>query len=99
MIEKAGTALEDKETVYNKSQYHIGNHIEIYTTDLVDMRKYEKLANRYPDDVKVLHDDKHSMTFSIPVKWLKVSAPRQMSEEQRLAAAERLKTARAAAAE
>lgn len=96
MVEKIGTALEDKETVFNKSQYHIGDHWEIYTTDIVDMRRYEKLALKYPDEVKILKDDKYSMTFSVPLKWVRVSAPRKMTEEQIAAATERLSAARAA---
>ena len=99
MIEKVGTALEDKETVMNKSAYHIGDCWEIYTTDIVDMRRLEKLHNKYPDECKILIDDKYSMTFSVPLRWVKVSPPRKMSDEQKQMMVERLNKGRIAAAE
>lgn len=91
MSEKVSVPADEKETVWNKSQHHIGKIIEVYTTDPSDMRKYIKLANKYPDSVHVLKDDKYGMTFSIPVKWLKVIPSRKLSEEQRRLSAERLK--------
>lgn len=54
-----------------------------------------KLAERYPDEVKVLANNADGSIFAhVPVKYIKISPPRKISEEQRTAAAERLKRIR-----
>lgn len=95
MIEKYRTALQDKETIYNKSQYHIGKNIEIYTTDQVDMRRLIKLHDQHPDECRILSDDHYGMSFSIPANWLKIRAPRVLSAEQKKEISERLSAHRA----
>ena len=98
MIEKEITMTEDKETVWNKSLYHLGNVYEMYTTDKLDMQKALKLAKKYPDDVKVVHDDKYGMTFQFSMTggslFWRPKVKRQLSEEQRLAAVERLRASK-----
>lgn len=44
------------------------------------------------DDVTIVRQNKDgSILANVPVKWIKIGAPRKMSEEQRAAAAERLR--------
>ena len=52
--------------------------------------KLTRLAEEYPQDVEVVNSE----LFHVPVKWVRISPPRKMSEEQRQKASERLKNAR-----
>lgn len=57
--------------------------------------KIEKLAKSHPEECEILaRNQDGSICAHIPVKWVKVSPPRQMSEEQKQAAAERLRITR-----
>lgn len=65
-----------------------------YSDDFVTVRHMKKLQEDYPDDVKVISEDDNSMVIHVPVKWFrepKPKAKREMTEEQRLAAAERMR--------
>lgn len=86
MLEKYDCTMEDKETVINYCQYHIGDWAEVYTTDKVVMRRFEKFCKDHPDYGKVIREDELSMTFSVHPKCvLYPRAPRKvsMTEEKR----------------
>lgn len=54
--------------------------------------KLMRLAKERPDEVKVMAENKDgSAYFHIPVNYIKVSPPRQISDEQREAAGERFR--------
>lgn len=54
--------------------------------------KIRNLAEEYPDQVKIRCDNSDgTIVATLPVKFIKISAPRKVSEEQRQAAAERFK--------
>lgn len=54
--------------------------------------KLLKLSQDYPDEVKIIAvNDDGSLFAHIPVKYVKISPPRKVSEEQREAASERFK--------
>lgn len=54
-----------------------------------------KLAQTHPDQVEIVKENPDGSIFAhVPVKFIKVSPPRRISEEQRAAAAERLRKAR-----
>ena len=86
--------MDEIETIINISKYHIGDWAEVYTTDKSVMSKYTKFANSHPEQCKIIHQDAYSMTFSVNPKCIAPRAPRKVSEEQRLASAERLRTYR-----
>lgn len=53
--------------------------------------KIKKLAEEYPEDVQITYENPDgSIVAHVPTKWVKVSAPRKMSEEQKEMFAERL---------
>lgn len=60
------------------------------------IRKIKSLQSDYPNEVKIINQDEDSILAHIPKTWLKITPPRKMTltEEQRLAAAERMSNAR-----
>lgn len=99
MTEKVPMLAEDTETTWNYSKYHLGNWVEMYTTDRVMMRRYEQFSQKYPDHCKLVREDQYSMTFTIdPVcMGFKPRAPRKapaLTEEQKQANKERLESIR-----
>ena len=59
------------------------------------INKVKKLKEEHPDDVKILAENEDgSICARLPIKYLKISAPRKVSEEQRRAASERFKKLR-----
>lgn len=74
---------------------------EVYTADPVYIRKLDKLCEQFPDTYKFMEElsakrCKESKTYSMPKRLVKFRSPitREISEEQRLALAERLRKAR-----
>lgn len=54
--------------------------------------KLLRLADEHPDDVKILKINEDGSIFAhIPVSYVKISPPRQVSDEQKEAASERFK--------
>ena len=62
----------------------------LYTCNKALIRKMDNYLSSRPDDVKLMSADECSKTYSLPKQWVKVSPPRTVSEEQRLAARKRM---------
>ena len=62
----------------------------VYSCIPTTIKKLYKMAEEH-DEVKVELDNNYGLMISVPQKWVKVSPPRKMSEEQRAVATERLK--------
>lgn len=90
MIEKMRIPLEEQETVIVSYPIETGKDCEIYTTVPSEMKRLEKMVNKYPDVYKVLKDDKYGYTVSGPWKYSRPKNPRTMTEEQRQKASERM---------
>lgn len=62
------------------------------------VNKLKRYAKDYPDDVKIIAENSDGSVFAhVPVSWFKFSPPRQgreMTNEEKSAAAERLRNAR-----
>ncbi|WP_286077171.1 hypothetical protein [Thomasclavelia cocleata] len=81
------TKLE-KETIIN---YNDSDGIaNIYSCNKNMMKKLLDLENEYPDKVKVTYKSDVSLNVEIPKEWIKISAPRKLTDEQRKAARERM---------
>lgn len=52
--------------------------------------KIKKLAEKHPDECDYVENKDGSVFGHVPVKWLKVSPPRKMSDEQKEKARERM---------
>lgn len=45
--------------------------------------KVRRLAEQYPDDVQIISDMEGVLVAHIPTKFVKISAPRRVSDEQK----------------
>ncbi len=53
--------------------------------------KIKKLEKTYPEECQIVANNKDgSIVAHVPVGWIKINPPRQLTEEQRKAAAKRL---------
>lgn len=50
-----------------------------------------KLKESNPDEVDVHENKDGSICAHVPIRWVKISPPRQMTEEQKIAAGERMR--------
>lgn len=54
--------------------------------------KLIRLAEEHPDEVKIMAENKDGSLYAhIPVKYIKISPPKKVSDEQKEAASERFK--------
>lgn len=54
--------------------------------------KLFRLAKEHPDEVQIVKENKDGSVFAhVPVNYIKISPPRQISDEQREAAGERFR--------
>ena len=68
-----------------------------YSDDFATIRHMKKLCDEYPDEVYIVAEEDDYMTMRVPINWFrepKPKAKREMTEEQRIAAKERLANAR-----
>lgn len=91
------SAAYEKETVINFNNAE--QNASCYTLNTHKRQMLLKLAEEYPDDVKIIskRDDMVEVTF--PKKWVKIRPPRKLTEEQRVNAVERGRALAALAAE
>lgn len=82
--------IDFRETAIN---YIAGESIaSFFSAERKWINKITNYATKYPNDVIITAtNDDGSICATIPVKWFKLSPPRQVSEEQRQAASERFK--------
>lgn len=96
MTEKIIMSADETETIINFSKYHIGDWAELYTTDKVVMKRYEKFAAKYPEHCKLIKEDQYSMTYTVHPKCVGIypRAPRfsHFTPEQQRLNAERLRS-------
>lgn len=83
---------EEQETIIRRSA--ADGHWDVWTDDPVWLRKLSKLRNK--EGVEVVEEKEGMIRVLLPRKFIKCSPPRKVSEEQRRAAAERLRKAREA---
>lgn len=91
------SAAYEKETVINFNNAE--QNASCYTLNTHKRQMLLNLAEKYPDDVKIIskRDDMVEVTF--PKKWVKIRPPRKLTEEQRVNAVERGRALAALAAE
>lgn len=92
MKKKLSIPLEEQELHINYSPAETGKDCEIYTTIPWAMKYLEKMVTKYPTECRLVNDDQYSYTAVIPFKLVKPRNPRIMTDEQKKAVAERLRT-------
>lgn len=76
--------------VYNEEE----KTADVYTCNKALRRRLDQLLKTKEDEMILVREDDISATYIVPKKWIKVSPPRQMSEEAIEAARNRLSAAR-----
>lgn len=84
-----GLSKYEKETVINFNDAE--KIVYLSTSQDYMKRRIKKLAEEHPNEVKITSEDQYTIIAELPKKYVKVSPPRFISEEQRIASAERLK--------
>lgn len=76
-------------TLYEQETIILFNEAEktasVYTHNRAFLRKLEKLAEDRPDDCRLKRKDPENRAaeYIVPKKWIKINAPRQLSEEEK----------------
>jgi len=81
----------EQETIINYNNEE--KTASIFTYDKSLIRKLDKMLSEMPD-MKLIYRGEDFAEYSLPKKWIKVSFPRQYSDEQRAKMAERMRAAR-----
>lgn len=81
----------EQETIINYNNEE--KTASVFTYDKSLIRKLDKKLGEIPD-MKLIRRGEDFAEYSLPKRWIKVSFPRQYSDEQRAEMAERMKAAR-----
>lgn len=83
-------SLEERETHINFNEKESTAHIFVSNFRL--NKKLDLLCEKYPDQCKLIEQDKNwnHKIFEIPKKWIRINAPRKISEETRQKFIERM---------
>ena len=86
--------MDFKETAFD--YLSCDSYASFSTTETKWIRKIKSLQQSHPDDIQIIRETEDGILVHIPKSWMKISPPRKMTltDEQRLAAGERMKNAR-----
>ena len=86
--------MDFKETAFD--YLSCDHHATFSTTEPKWIRKIKSLQQSHPNDIQIIKESKDGILVHIPKSWMKITPPRKMTltDEQRLAAGERMKNAR-----
>lgn len=87
-IKKKPVPISEQETTINLD--HGEKEAVIYTCHPPTIKKLCGLLSAYPDMVKLVRDDEYGVEVSLPIKWISVKSPRNISEERRKELAQRM---------
>ena len=90
MKPKISVPTDEQELHINFSPTQPDKMCEVYTTIPWAMKQLEKLVNKFPNECKLVKDDKYGYTAMIPFKLVKPRSPRVMTDEQKQAARDRM---------
>ena len=86
--------MDFKETAFD--YLSCDSYASFSTTETKWILKIKSLQQSHPDDIQIIRETEDGILVHIPKSWMKISPPRKMTltDEQRLAAGERMKNAR-----
>ena len=96
--EAGSVSAAEQETCINYFPRQVTDRMSVYSCIPGEVRYYLKLASDYPEDVRILTQDKYGIGVEMPSAWYRRPKPpnkRNLTEEQKAAAAARLTAARA----
>lgn len=84
----------EKETILNYNDEEKDG--TVYSCNAAMIRRMDRLAAQYPDEVKQFREDEVSKSYYVPKGWIKVNPPKKivLSDEQKAIRSERLKEIR-----
>ena len=77
----------ERETYYNTCSDTKAMHVSTFEPRVIE--RFEGLAGKYPNDVRLVVKREGYAEFEFPKSWLKVKPPRILTDEQRNALKER----------
>jgi hypothetical protein len=78
----------EQETIIN---FNAGEQTAtVYTRDKAVMRKLDTLVNEFPEVYKLTNETEYDRTYEMPKSHINYRKPRQMTDEQRERARERI---------
>lgn len=77
----------EKETIIRFDE--AGKNADVYTCRPSIIKKLDKYCEEYPDDCLLERQDNEFKEYVLPKKWIKINAPKKMTEEQKEACRER----------
>ncbi len=94
MVRKVGMKMESNNE--NMIEFISGSHMATLSfTNRKHITRMKKLYESNKDDFKYFVENQDgSICCKVPLKWIKISPPKQVSDEQRQAASERFKKMR-----
>lgn len=78
---------EEKETIIVFNECDKTAEIETFNKSLI--KQIQKAREMYPEQVRIEAVDEEAYVIELPKKWIKVRAPRIITDEQRAILAER----------
>ena len=84
-MKRARVPVDEQETVIVIS--HKEKIATVYSSGLYMINRLEKYINE--QDIEVLDNDKYGIKIKMPMKWIKIQKPQQLTEEQLEAARRR----------
>ena len=90
----APTPLDEQETTISYAPSQVSKYAEVYTCIPTELKKLRKLAADKPDSFRLKQDFGNAAIFEVLRSCIRIAPKRQVSEEQRRLAVERLAKAR-----
>lgn len=87
-------SLEEQEATINIYPSQVSETCDIYSSIPHLSARLLKMADTYPDAVKVYKNDSVGLFVTVPRNWITIRKPRSYSPEQREKMTERLKALR-----
>ena len=83
---------EERETIIRFDEADL--QATIYTCNQRMKNRMKSIQEQHPEEVKLIREDEHSITYTFPKAWVKINPPRQLSTEEKERLSERMRNAR-----
>lgn len=97
MSQRVNVPQDEQEEILNLFPKQTSDRMSAYSCIPAGIRYYQGLLEQYPDEVKLIKADQYGIEVDLPVSWYrrpKPPAKKNLTADQRAAAAARLSAAR-----